>query len=1601
MVKKATKRKTRWRTLSIGDGGADTSDTGTTEIKQEQSECLTSTSNTSLSTYNRKSSLHTTPFHQRNGDRNHYYRNSDKYPSQSHTRTQSHEENLHRNTSYPYRRRPFYQSSASRYYGNINNRINPSTNNRTYRSPDTLENKENNTTKPLFNEDDYTRISTPRQDVLFKKGYLSRPKKTITPTETTVSTTVSVVSTEDSGTQSLSPEHCSSTPEIFDPDQPLMYPGFYDENGVFFFSPFMPNGFDPYDDQFIMMPYDGSPFSINPSEYCNGDSTAAKPQKLYQKRNSVDSENSPESPSSQNESASSTPAIDDTSNEPSQNDETPTESQSESDGPKVMEGEITPNECNHNMPMQFYYPFMYGPPPFSPIDEYNGNMAQYGNSYGVKYNRFKKRKRRPFKYGNSTGVSATTTDYSEDEDSIEENNHLAGLAVQSNNVEGNPGLTIAQCDEIISRTNLNTNVSEFVPRHLQSSPQTTLNVEVEEFHPRNYTPIDQPKPAVDALDASPNDTMTKKMSSESRKVTILPRNTTETTTHQPTASKTSKDDAKQLEVQVSPAIDKSSTLISSISSRDKTDDNVNGVDNNKKIETQVDPVNIKADLDVKAVMHPKQQENILENVKKTKFKSTKSNKSSPRKQTNGGPKKDGKIGKSAITNGKRENVPVATNEPPLPVEPKANEVEDRKMIIEKSNQPPTYAQMLGPVPKPKTNIAKKEVLVGPIQENVKPVSVGGESKMVEVVDETKPVPKVETIWQTVRPKGKKKLFSALCEEPNDEWNDVEEEQPVQVKEINKITETPVDEPIPIVDETMTESSSVPAKVKPPKTEKVKLKVKPKKSQKKIKEKSIKSNAIEATPQPQNGTSTPKSDKMRSESVNQIMDDLFADGGHEFLDDIDISNFSFETSPTMFLNAITNSGIYTDNSLTGKSGAGFSLNNSLKLLNSFDFCKTKENVLLKEEEEMVIRVLQSLNQTDSQVVEDDVKRHVNVVDDVKSNNSCDDVETIFDVVNGHSGDDDDDDNSVKKMETIGAETLDVECEMNGNEDALNEDAKEMNGHRIEETSGNQEDEVDGEHPSDTNPEIEPVTNGNHLNGDENSGDEMDVNESKETNGYQIEDIGEVDLMLDIGLIETKPTVEPITNGHHLNGDLENGEEIDVSAQPIPTEIGMPIDEINDLDVTNVADKIETEQMEMVKQILVDENEDGVREDCNTNIKSDDETHSDLSELSDENDETVVSQSNDFEYDEIETIREIDVAEFVDDLQFDEDADGFAVGNDDEMNIRNEEKGLKPLEDIKIQESSGDNEPLPPPSSQNIFIENEAALSNTEITLNDIEDTKNQDRIQSPRNSEDSGILEYQDDGKYFSESDNDKTEQISVQNFPLTEAVSRWLEEKQKEKSPEPVIRLPDDPRLSERIEKSIMSRQHITQFYDDYEDETSEESDTEFELPTASKNLLSNPLRVLFRKRNDTANHSSNGIRKRVAKFNPESDKSALTVDEPDILEYWENDPMLQSQNANVLNNAQCGSNSTDTDLDAYESVYGKTIDYAKLSANIHNDDHVFLSNNILNNDKLSKLPINPINSDSDSSLPHASSISGKNDTNSIDKNLNCFKPPEICCMLM
>lgn len=152
----------------------------------------------------------------------------------------------------------------------------------------------------IFSIDEYTRITTPRQDVLFKKGYLSKPKKYSISYETTTTTTsssgaMSVVSTEDSttpSTQSLSPENfTNSTPELPDSEfNPFMYSPYVDQNGLFYvnrkyvfnkfenilklcillFTAYMSNGIDPYGGQMFLMPYPSAncqmpPF--NPYEY--------------------------------------------------------------------------------------------------------------------------------------------------------------------------------------------------------------------------------------------------------------------------------------------------------------------------------------------------------------------------------------------------------------------------------------------------------------------------------------------------------------------------------------------------------------------------------------------------------------------------------------------------------------------------------------------------------------------------------------------------------------------------------------------------------------------------------------------------------------------------------------------------------------------------------------------------------------------------------------------------------------------------------------------------------------------------------------------------------------------------------------------------------------------------------------------------------------------------------------------------------------------------------------------------------------------------------------------------------------------------------------
>jgi hypothetical protein len=99
--------------------------------------------------------------------------------------------------------------------------------------------------------DEYTRITTPRQDVLFKKGYLSRNINKTATTNTslnTASTTANstanssaTTSDPDSSVNSLSPATTPSMEQygsgIQDSEygqQPYFYPGYgYDESGMF------------------------------------------------------------------------------------------------------------------------------------------------------------------------------------------------------------------------------------------------------------------------------------------------------------------------------------------------------------------------------------------------------------------------------------------------------------------------------------------------------------------------------------------------------------------------------------------------------------------------------------------------------------------------------------------------------------------------------------------------------------------------------------------------------------------------------------------------------------------------------------------------------------------------------------------------------------------------------------------------------------------------------------------------------------------------------------------------------------------------------------------------------------------------------------------------------------------------------------------------------------------------------------------------------------------------------------------------------------------------------------------------------------------------
>uniref|UniRef100_A0A6M2DI84 Putative mediator of rna polymerase ii transcription subunit 26 isoform x2 n=1 Tax=Xenopsylla cheopis TaxID=163159 RepID=A0A6M2DI84_XENCH len=368
--------------------------------------------------------------------------------------------------------------------------------------------------KIKFNEDEYTRITTPRQDVLFKKGYLSKRKPLIASTSTSSAdpgASTSAPSTP--STQSTSPEHHAHTnettheSELVMPDG-LMYPnGFYDQNGVFYVN--VPN-YDGYG-HLMMYPYNPYP-PYGHIEYFNQVCMQHPYSNNASYAESQVSDTNETSPHDEEAASQSSP--EDSTGQASTKDTGDSEGAQQS-----LDGSISSvNNSNgqeqeiavHNEVIEgphYIYPgYMFG----SQMYHVNGMNIQCANGMTLGgpmdvSNKQKLKKKRRRKQRKPSGCNGTNATNSEDEfssdsetpnDSMERTSYLSNT-LSNNGVQENwePESTTKEeidplpnvpvpCDP--SKSSLNTNCSEFIPKAYLLAKNSQLKTDVQEFVPKSY-----------------------------------------------------------------------------------------------------------------------------------------------------------------------------------------------------------------------------------------------------------------------------------------------------------------------------------------------------------------------------------------------------------------------------------------------------------------------------------------------------------------------------------------------------------------------------------------------------------------------------------------------------------------------------------------------------------------------------------------------------------------------------------------------------------------------------------------------------------------------------------------------------------------------------------------------------------------------------------------------------------------------------------------------------------------------------------------------------------------------------------------------------------
>lgn len=356
-----------------------------------------------------------------------------------------------------------------------------------------------------------------------------------------------------------------------------------------------------------------------------------------------------------------------------------------------------------------------------------------------------------------------------------------------------------------------------------------------------------------------------------------------------------------------------------------------------------------------------------------------------------------------------------------------------------------------------------------------------------------------------------------------------------------------------------------------------------------------------------------------------------------------------------------------------------------------------------------------------------------------------------------------------------------------------------------------------------------------------------------------------------------------------------------------------------------------------------------------------------------------------------------------------------------------------------------------SSEDEIVEIDCESSAVKVTVTDTTDSGHSRTIDSPNTSEDSGVLELHDriesdfamadvpKKKTSALVDCDKRPESTVlssslpaqqspspplqpvsQSFPITQAVSQWLTETKKEKTPEAIFRLPtENAHLAKELAHQLYQNdgsicdENNGDHDDDDEDVYFDKIayDAEVDQNEQLKNAIGDPSDAAFRNLNEiTADewvaitlNSNSTVTATNANANGGDDN-----DENDLLTFWDNDVVTASVTADeyrlkrqqLLRHASPlsdGSNdgatsitssATTEHIDVYDSVYGRSIDYAGLIA----DNGEILSNNILNDQQSSRIDIKQQNA------------TDQNRTQAIPASTDpdiCYKPPEVCCSLM